>query len=298
VSWWGFNGNANDGSSNGLNGTPIGVTLTDDRFSNPNSAYLFDSSQTEIDCGNSPLLDLNECSYSAWVLLATNSPGTYQTILAKWDSDSTCDFSLTLDGGILHAFFVGSINPPQYVDLVTNTSLQINQWYHVVTTHSFNNGLKTYINGVLDASNATSFNINPLIVGDHFRIGSQGPFSPFPMQFGKIDDVGVWNRELDQTEVTALFNSSTSVGEINDGYQISSFPNPFSTYATIQSSQKFNNASLTLYNAFGQVVKQMDQLSVQSIMVYRDDLAAGLYYYLIMQENKVVSSDKLIISDN
>ena len=43
VGWWPFNGNANDESGNGNNGTPMnGVSLTADRNGNSNSAYNFD----------------------------------------------------------------------------------------------------------------------------------------------------------------------------------------------------------------------------------------------------------------
>jgi hypothetical protein len=37
-----FNGNANDTSGNGHNGTVYGATPTTDRFGNPNSAFHFD----------------------------------------------------------------------------------------------------------------------------------------------------------------------------------------------------------------------------------------------------------------
>ena len=39
-----FNGNAEDISGNGNNGTVYGATLTTDRFGNPNSAYNFNGS--------------------------------------------------------------------------------------------------------------------------------------------------------------------------------------------------------------------------------------------------------------
>ena len=39
VAYYPFNGNANDYSGNGHNGTVTGATLTTDRFGNPNSAY-------------------------------------------------------------------------------------------------------------------------------------------------------------------------------------------------------------------------------------------------------------------
>ncbi len=41
VGYWPFNGNANDESGNGNNGTNNGATLTADRFGNANSAYGF-----------------------------------------------------------------------------------------------------------------------------------------------------------------------------------------------------------------------------------------------------------------
>jgi len=42
VAYYPFNGNANDESENGNNGTVNGATLTSDRFGIPNSAYRFD----------------------------------------------------------------------------------------------------------------------------------------------------------------------------------------------------------------------------------------------------------------
>ena len=43
VAYYPFDGNANDVSGNGYNGTPSGgVTFTADRFGNPNSAVSFD----------------------------------------------------------------------------------------------------------------------------------------------------------------------------------------------------------------------------------------------------------------
>jgi hypothetical protein len=41
VGYWPFNGNANDESGNGNNGTVNGATLTTDRNGNGNSAYYF-----------------------------------------------------------------------------------------------------------------------------------------------------------------------------------------------------------------------------------------------------------------
>ena len=46
VAWYPFNGNANDESGNGNNGTVNGAVISTDRNGNLNSAYSFDSTQS------------------------------------------------------------------------------------------------------------------------------------------------------------------------------------------------------------------------------------------------------------
>ena len=52
VGYWPFNGNANDQTPNGNNGTVNGATLTTDRFGNANSAYNFDGINDYIQINN------------------------------------------------------------------------------------------------------------------------------------------------------------------------------------------------------------------------------------------------------
>ena len=67
VGWWPFNGNANDESGNGNNGTVNGATLTTDRFGNLNKAYSFDGNDNiEIDNWNS-IQGNSNFSVSCWV---------------------------------------------------------------------------------------------------------------------------------------------------------------------------------------------------------------------------------------
>jgi hypothetical protein len=48
VGWWPFNGNANDESGNGNNGTVNGATLASDRNDLSNSSYLTNSNNQYI----------------------------------------------------------------------------------------------------------------------------------------------------------------------------------------------------------------------------------------------------------
>jgi hypothetical protein len=52
VGYWPFNGNANDESANGNNGTVNGATLSADRFGNANKAYSFDGVDDYITINN------------------------------------------------------------------------------------------------------------------------------------------------------------------------------------------------------------------------------------------------------
>ena len=64
VGYWPFNGNANDASGNGNNGTVNGATLTTDRFGVVNKAYNFDGINDFIDLQN--LTSNLNFSYSLW----------------------------------------------------------------------------------------------------------------------------------------------------------------------------------------------------------------------------------------
>ena len=93
--WWPFNGNANDESGNGYNGTVNGATLTTDRFGNANSAYDFDGSGQEIVINDvNTLLDgSDELAISCWINLDVVIPSSGGSgaglipIVSKWTTD-------------------------------------------------------------------------------------------------------------------------------------------------------------------------------------------------------------------
>ena len=63
VGWWPFNGNANDESGKGNNGTVNGATLTTDRNGNANSAYSFNGLNNYISTSRT---SLSNFSFSIW----------------------------------------------------------------------------------------------------------------------------------------------------------------------------------------------------------------------------------------
>ena len=67
VGWWPFNGNANDESGNGNNGTVTGATLTTDRFGVANKAYSFNGVTNNINIPNSNCGAFGQSSFTCSV---------------------------------------------------------------------------------------------------------------------------------------------------------------------------------------------------------------------------------------
>ena len=153
VGWWPFNGNANDESVNGNNGTVNGAALTSDRFNNINTAYSFNGQSDFIQLQNSNSIDsLYDFSVSAWIN-PNNLNSLFQYIVSK-DSDGYAangDWDFYLKNNQL-SFAITSNTPPTY-EQQSNSSIQSISWQNVLVTRQSGNGIvKMYVNGILDTS--------------------------------------------------------------------------------------------------------------------------------------------------
>lgn len=94
------------------------------------------------------------------------------------------------------------------------------------------------------------------------------------------------------------YNNSISTG-INAGAEqnaeIIIFPNPFSIQTTLRTETILQNATLTIYNLFGVKVKEIENISGQTVTISRYNLASGLYNVLLTDENKIIAKRKLVI---
>lgn len=78
---------------------------------------------------------------------------------------------------------------------------------------------------------------------------------------------------------------------------VSIFPNPFSTQTTLQVSKPLSNASLSIYNLFGQQIKEIKKIYGQTATFTRDNIPSGMYIIQLTQNNKVIAIEKIIIKD-
>ncbi|WP_445758157.1 LamG-like jellyroll fold domain-containing protein, partial [Polaribacter sp.] len=208
VAYYPFNGNANDESGNGNNGTVNGATLSNDRNGNANSAYYFSSSScaTRIDATVNTSSINSAFTISFWMMRVGN--GCLNSRI--WEF---CPGPAGAVPGAFEAYWYNSTNIAG-VDQVTSTSTVIstttnalldNNWINIIYS---NNGLqaKLWVNGSL-VDSSTSAGI--ISLATNFSIGRMGHAS-YDAFKGNIDDIGLWNRALTQQEITNLYNSNSS----------------------------------------------------------------------------------------
>lgn len=98
-----------------------------------------------------------------------------------------------------------------------------------------------------------------------------------------------------QSQAIGCFTGITNSNFYPNSFKV--FPNPFSTQTTLQTDILLHNATFTVYNCFGQKVREITNISGNTATFYRDNLPSGLYFIRLTQDNKQIETKKLIITD-
>ena len=85
------------------------------------------------------------------------------------------------------------------------------------------------------------------------------------------------------------------INEINPNVSIQIFPNPFSTQTMLLTREILKDATLTVCNSYGQIVREIKNISGPTIILLRDNLPTGLYFLRLRADDKIFI-DKLIIT--
>lgn len=205
-----YSGNILDNSTNGHNNANYNIVSTTDRFNNIMSALYFSGSGSEyVNYGDVDDFEPYQATFSFWINpenYGGSSSEQVKPIISKWSSP------LDLIGSSYNIFMNGSdlcfvLTDAVVADTLTTSlsTIPLNQWAHVVITANYG-FIKFYINNVLVTDTSTpisSFNNT----NSEFKVGGwyQDIDPSFSSFTGKIDDLGIWNRELDACEVEALY---------------------------------------------------------------------------------------------
>jgi len=207
VAWYPFNGNANDESGNGNNGTNNGGVLTQDRNSKNNSAYYFSgvscSPHVAATVNTSSVNSSGDVTIALWVLRKGNGCGgprflQFGTGENEFNS-SGGHFVMGWANGESKIFIEHSSARIQHRDYVWGNDLSDDTWYHITYTYNGSQA-KLYINGTLVNTRSISGTAKldqSLSVG-RFNKPAYDAFN------GNIDELGVWNRILTDAEIRSL----------------------------------------------------------------------------------------------
>jgi hypothetical protein len=207
VAYYPFNGNANDESGNGNNGTLNGASFIYDRFNNTGKAVLFNGSSSVVTIKDTPLVRINpELTLSAWV---KRTRFGIDMILEKggdW-TGSTTNYGLGLhevNNNMFYFFFKGGWRGTAGVNDF--------QWHHyAVVARNGDADPQLYIDGELKPvqyrDGATT--ISMAVSAADLHIGAQvGTFSYFGAN--TIDEIKIFSRLLSAAEIQQSYRQEAT----------------------------------------------------------------------------------------
>jgi hypothetical protein len=317
VGWYPFNGNANDESGNGNNGTPNNQPLLDeDRFGLSNSSYLFDGVDDALEINATPALLPTNITISGWVRKPVNPEGInghvvrsrfYGYIVFASNTEENLNFQLH------HS----SNSSDWTITSVSTANWQHTEWHHFVGTFDGVSN-KLYIDGILvDQEIASSSTIiygsdGLVVIGrDGNTFGVQGASH----YTGHIDDIGIWNRALTEEEIQNLYNANicydhvtvtdtliinfnmTGFNPVTYEHSIEIYPNPTSDHITINYGDfiGLNGYTLSIFNPMGQLVHTSNITQQQEYLDLNSWGGVGVYNVVIYNPQGGIVSTKQIV---
>lgn len=223
VGWWGFNGNANDESGNGNNGTVNGPVLTNDRFGNSNAAYAFDGVDDFIDASLGTFT--GDFTFQLW--FSTSNTSTNRCLFES--TSGYLDFNTTVYGS--GSLFWGQGTSGSNCNAYSGPLSSFNQW-HCVTVVNEASMITVRYDGTpvaLILCPDPPYQWTSFVLGkrpnntDHFN--------------GVFDDLAIWERALTSAEISALYNGIPQTPCIS--------PTPV-TFSGLGTSYTLNDAPVAL----------------------------------------------------
>lgn len=212
VAYYPFNGNANDESGNGHNGTVYGAVLTSDRFGNPGSAYSFDGINDNINIGNGvkPPFPL---TVSAWI--KTNSLSGF-IFRNDFYSNSGCCYDgvlVFITGGKVGAMYgdgghaTTSSRREKYTN---NIVITIGTWHLITVRFNAHLDIDIWVDGAPEKSDWGNGEGDTMHYSENS--GAIGYMYNSWWFNGSVDDVRVYDYALCDIDIQQLFDDNRECG--------------------------------------------------------------------------------------
>ncbi len=211
VAYYPFNGNANDQSGNNINGVINSATTTTDKYGQLNSAYYFNGSTAYIQLPYSNLYNFSpqdSFSISVDVLPDAGNAWPAQAIVVK--SPSNPDFNASAWNYGTYVLNYKAMSGYAATHVVNGSTIFTTNpcWYNIIVTYK-NGKWNLYVNGILEDQDLSQ---TKFILQDgpasKIALGKKGEsFGDFFK--GKMDEVRIYHRVLNNDEILALSSCNT-----------------------------------------------------------------------------------------
>lgn len=334
VAHWKLNGNCLDATGKGHNGIAHNIIPAKGKSGKDSTGFYFNGTDSSyISVAYKPDLNLKKLSICATVkvagfysglcqgnaILSRGKPwtdGSYLLIFTDnaYDGDNCYAMDTTKDA--IEEWAGGSGTYPS-LDWRYSETVKTDKWYSIVVTYN-DTDYNVYINDTLVKSDFVGH--MPMdSTGDSLAIGINlyETAAGFPYSYkGTIDDIRIYNRVLDSSEVVTyttstvgdtLFNhngngngnDTTGNGGDTTRLAVSNikaqqnilhlYPNPARNTIYISFSQPEENAKLIIYNELGQEVKTT-LLTNRNMELSVSDLTPGMYFIRVVNGNKITNA--------
>lgn len=184
--YWRLNGNSNDASGNGYNGTDTAITYSQANGRLGQGAG-FNGSSSKITLPDSLAFS---GAYSVCFMLKMNATGTYSI----YDRGGINSGIIIKVGTSSQQFSVITTTPLAQYNILPTKTLTINKWYHIAAVF-FNPGMKLYIDAVeVGSNNSTGTGIRgttAVTVGVDYTTGSASLWLNGCLDELIVDNVGL-----------------------------------------------------------------------------------------------------------
>lgn len=192
-----------DLTGNLYNGTNNGATRG--TAGKINNSFTFDGVNDYVNISNYYSFGgADPNSFSIWIYPNQTQSKWFFTLGTNAPSSGGISIKTNGDDSMAYYYDGGT-----YVENLANSILTPESWNHVVTTYDGAGDLKVYVNGI-STDNKTLSNVTFPSASNDARIGA-GYAATNSYFNGSIDELGVWNRTLSDTEVLELYNGGSGL---------------------------------------------------------------------------------------
>lgn len=212
IAYYPFNGNAQDASGNGYNGTPTDVTYGYNRFGQQFNAAIFNGTSSKIPVYGLASFNFLPVTLSVWVNGVPITGGD-TGIICKYAVSSVNGYALFSYGDRVRSWYFGGSGSVYGINQgIYGLNTLNGNWHQIVVTYDFSGGV-IYVDGApvdslaWSGSPAASTSTMPVIIGDYASAdGTDNRFFN-----GSLDDIRIYNRALSSSEVAQLYASESGL---------------------------------------------------------------------------------------